>query len=208
MNTPGIGTDTDQTMQPVRAVICDLGRVIVDFDHRAICSRLAACTPLSADAIYAALFSSGLEASFDRGELSGDQFYHHAARQLNLTIGLDRFRAIWSAIFTLIPETAALLKRLHVERLLLLSNTNAWHFSYCRRHFPILDIFDAVILSYEIGARKPEPLIFQHALAHATVPAPACLYIDDMPGNVAAARQAGMQALHFTSPAAATDERI
>jgi len=189
-------------MHPVHTVICDLGRVIVDFDHRLICARLAACTALSAEAIYAALFSSGLEARFDCGELTGEQFYRHAVSRLGLSIDLPRFRTIWSTIFDLIPATVALLQRVNAPRRLLLSNTNVWHFAYCRAQFPILGLFDATILSYEVGARKPDRAIFERALEHAQAPARACLFIDDMPGHVRAARLAGMQAVQFFSPVA------
>lgn len=193
-------------MQPVHTVICDLGRVIVDFDHRLICARLAACSPLSAADIYAALFSSGLEARFDRGELTGEQFYRQAASRLELTIDLSRFRTIWSTIFSLIPATAALLQRLNVPRRLLLSNTNRWHFEYCRAQFPILGSFDATILSYEVGVGKPDRAIFERSLERAQAPAGACLFIDDMPDHVRAARQTGMQAVQFFSPAALQTE--
>jgi epoxide hydrolase-like predicted phosphatase len=61
---------------------------------------------------------------------------------------------------------------------------------------PLDELFDAVIDSSEIGVRKPNPAIFERALTEVGgVPAARSIFLDDHPGNVAAARRLGMQAL-------------
>jgi epoxide hydrolase-like predicted phosphatase len=61
---------------------------------------------------------------------------------------------------------------------------------------PLDELFDAVIDSSEVGVRKPNPEIFEHALAQIGGVAPArSIFLDDHPGNVAAARRLGMQGL-------------
>ncbi|RKN47026.1 HAD-IA family hydrolase [Streptomyces hoynatensis] len=66
------------------------------------------------------------------------------------------------------------------------------------------DAFDAEVLSYRVGLRKPMPEIFRHAAAVAGVPAGSCVLVDDLPANCAGAREAGWRAVHFTD----TEEAI
>jgi putative hydrolase of the HAD superfamily len=62
------------------------------------------------------------------------------------------------------------------------------------RLLPIDELFDAVVDSSEVGMRKPNPAIFHHALVQVgNVPAARCIFLDDHPGNVAAAERVGMR---------------
>jgi epoxide hydrolase-like predicted phosphatase len=63
-----------------------------------------------------------------------------------------------------------------------------------RAVLPLDELFDAVIDSSEVGVRKPDPAIFQHALdGLGGVAAERSVFLDDFPGNVEAARRLGMQ---------------
>lgn len=63
-----------------------------------------------------------------------------------------------------------------------------------RNLLPLDELFDAVVDSSEVGVRKPNPAIFQRALAEVGgVAAARSVFLDDHPGNVAAARRLGMQ---------------
>jgi HAD superfamily hydrolase (TIGR01509 family) len=52
--------------------------------------------------------------------------------------------------------------------------------------------------SFEFGARKPDPAVFERLLARYAIPAPAAVFIDDAPDFVAGARNAGLHAIRFT----------
>ena len=58
--------------------------------------------------------------------------------------------------------------------------------------------FDALVLSYQIGVRKPEPGIFEVAQRESGVAAQHCVLIDDVEKNCAGAREAGWHAVRFT----------
>jgi len=58
----------------IKTIIFDLGRVIVDFEHQAICTKLAEHSPFSPDRIYEIIFKSDLEPSFDKGLVSAEKF--------------------------------------------------------------------------------------------------------------------------------------
>ncbi|WP_017573724.1 HAD family hydrolase [Nocardiopsis halotolerans] len=66
--------------------------------------------------------------------------------------------------------------------------------------------FDAVVLSFEVGHRKPDPGMFRLAQERAGVPAHECVLVDDIEANCAGARDAGWNAVHFTSTADAIEE--
>ena len=75
-----------------------------------------------------------------------------------------------------------------------LVTNNAREFSAgWRSLIPIAELFDAVIDSSEVGVRKPDPAIFALALRELGGVAPEhAVFLDDFPGNVAAARRLGM----------------
>ena len=86
----------------------------------------------------------------------------------------------------------------------LLSNMPpAWD-RHWRLAVPPEGLFDAVVLSYESGCRKPEREIFRLAAERAGVPAEQCVLVDDLAVNCAGAEQAGWHAVHFTNTVDAT----
>jgi epoxide hydrolase-like predicted phosphatase len=68
--------------------------------------------------------------------------------------------------------------------------SNSWGNDYNRTDWP--QMFDAVVISGEVGMRKPEPRIFELALRRMGLPAAGCVFIDDMEHNIVAAEQAGL----------------
>ncbi len=183
----------------IKTVIFDLGRVVVDFDHSVICARIAEHSPFSAAELYDRFFTSGLEQLFDTGRISPARFHERIRDVAGTDMGFDAVRHAWSDIFSLKDGIETVFNRLRPCRLLCLSNTNAWHFEQCRRQFPLLNRFDGYILSYEVGARKPEHTIFMKALEQAEALPQECLYIDDVPEFVRAAQAEGINGRVFVS---------
>ncbi len=58
-------------------------------------------------------------------------------------------------------------------------------------------IFDVIVISGEVGLRKPDPAIFELTLSRLGLPAESCVFIDDLEPNVVGAREVGMHAVHF-----------
>ncbi len=76
--------------------------------------------------------------------------------------------------------------------------SNSWGAFYPRHLFP--ELFDAVVISAEVGMRKPERRIFQLAVQQLGLEPAECVFIDDIAENVAAAQAAGLAAvLHRTA---------
>jgi putative hydrolase of the HAD superfamily len=75
-----------------------------------------------------------------------------------------------------------------------------------RRIAPPEELFDDLILSCEVGARKPQRAIFELAARRADAAPRECVLVDDLEPHCAAARAAGWDAVHFTSAPAAIEQ--
>ena len=112
----------------------------------------------------------------------------------------DEFvRTTYGDIFSLNEEVCALLPRLKARyRLLLGSNTTELHtLQFTRQFADILRHFDALVLSFQIGVRKPQPGFFDHCRRLAGCDAEECLFIDDLAANVAGAVACGWQGIVY-----------
>ena len=85
-------------------------------------------------------------------------------------------------------------------RLVALSNWSAETFPRVRHRLTFLDDFDAVLISGAVGLVKPDPAIFELVAKRHDVDPHSAIFIDDVPKNVAAAGEAGFDAIHFESP--------
>jgi putative hydrolase of the HAD superfamily len=72
--------------------------------------------------------------------------------------------------------------------------SNSWGNTYPRELFA--ELFDGVVISGEVGLRKPDPEIFQHALELLGLPPQDCAFIDDIEHNVRAAERLGIVGVH------------
>ena len=76
--------------------------------------------------------------------------------------------------------------------------SNSWGNDYPRTLFA--ELFDAVVISCEVGMRKPDERIFRHAAGALGLPPGECVFVDDMAHNVKAAKAVGMIGVHHVSP--------
>jgi len=185
----------------IRLIISDFGGVICTFDYRIFCRRLAHRIHRTADEVFDAVFGDRLQQDFEAGKLSAREYHRAVMARLRADVSFDEFFPMYGDIFTEIPATCDLLRRLHRRYpLYLLSDTNEIHFGFVRKTVSVLSIFDEFIVSYQVGVLKPDPCIFQEAIRRSGLPAEACLFVDDRSGNVEGALKLGMHAVRFESP--------
>jgi putative hydrolase of the HAD superfamily len=186
-----------------KAILFDLGRVLIHFDFRRGYRALEGLCPYAAEEIPRRLAGTGLVERFETGLVEPRDFVDQICQTLDMKVDYDQFRVIWSSIFTevLIPESMLEgLKRRY--RLVLVSNTNALHFEMIRETYAhLLRHFDDLVLSYEVRAMKPQPEIFQAALELAGCLPGECFYTDDIAAYIEAARRMGIDAVQFESRA-------
>ncbi|MFP5308339.1 MAG: HAD family hydrolase [Actinomycetes bacterium] len=68
----------------------------------------------------------------------------------------------------------------------------------------LAEVCDEVVISAEVGVRKPDPAIFHLAAERLGVPPEGCAFVDDLPRNVEVATSLGMFGVHHTGDDAAT----
>lgn len=161
--------------------------------------RMQALSGLEPNEIRARLSRDELVRRFESGLIGNHAFVDEVASRLGVQLDYDGFCEIWGSIFlpeTLIPESVVEgIRRNH--RTVLLSNTNGIHFSMLDAKYPILQHFDARILSHEVKAMKPEPAIYQAAIDAAGCQPEECFFTDDIPAYVEGAKAMGIDAVQF-----------
>jgi putative hydrolase of the HAD superfamily len=184
----------------IATVVFDFGNVLGFFSHRQAAEQLAAYAPrASPDDIQAFLFGGDLEDAYESGLVSSADLLQMLRDEFALSGSDDELARAFGDMFVPNPDVCALVPLLRPRyRLVLLSNTNDMHYRCFRPQFAdVLDHFHGLIVSYQVGVRKPNAGIYEHARALAGCPAEQCLFIDDMPSNVAAARACGWQGIVY-----------
>ena len=188
---------------PVRAVLFDLGGVVLDIDFGRAVASWSRHSRLPAERVRELFAFDEPFRQHETGRLDDAGYFAHLRQLLALDCELAQVEAGFNAIFIAeIRETVELLAAL-TGRLpcYAISNTNPAHVRHMRRAFPgLLDRFDHVFTSHEIGHRKPQPESFQHVLRAIGLPAPDVLLFDDLQPNVEAARALGLQAVLVKGP--------
>ncbi len=184
-----------------KAMLFDLGRVLIHFDFQRGYQALEGLCPYTAAEIPRRLAETGLVERFETGLVEPREFVEQMSQVLELRVDYARFCEIWSCIFTheLLPESMleGLARR---YRLVLLSNTNALHFEMIRGMYGhLLRHFDELVLSYEVRAMKPRPEIFRAAVKSARCLPEECFYTDDIAAYIEGARSLGIDAVQFES---------
>lgn len=76
--------------------------------------------------------------------------------------------------------------------------SNSWGTRRYPRHL-LDDLFDGVVISGEVGMRKPAPEIYALGAERIGLPPAECVFVDDLPFNLEPARELGMAVVHHVS---------
>jgi putative hydrolase of the HAD superfamily len=184
----------------IRTLLFDMGNVLVHFSNERMCNQMAAISGVTADRIREALFERNLQIEFERGRLDEDGFHSAIQSALSTSIEFEALRVAGADIFELNRPLVPVLDRLKRDgyRLVLLSNTCVTHYEWIRREYDVLERFDDLVLSFEVGATKPDDAIFRSALEKIGCLPSECFYTDDIPAYVERGRTHGLDAEVFT----------
>lgn len=183
----------------VRAVIFDLGRVLVDvvitdeFRRRLGWQDAWSSTPGPRRGVFERLY-----VDFSTGRIDAREFHRRLSRRAEVDIGYQELIELWCSLLRPLDGAKRLFERV-AERLPvgLLSDTDPVHWQFVLEHYPFLRRIEKPTLSFQTGYLKPDPRAYQAALNNCRFPAADCLFIDDKPQNAAGAAAAGMQAIVF-----------
>ena len=182
----------------MRAILFDIGNVLLFFDHGVACRRAAELCGRSPEEVKQLVFDSGLEREFDEGRIPTEEFIDRVRGLLSLNASNAAITDIWCRIFWPNVPVVRLVECLaETHRLVLVSNTNEMHMSFLRERFPVLRLFQGAALSYQVGHRKPAKEIYEAAMAQAGLPPQDCTHVDDVAEYCEAARALGMESIHY-----------
>ena len=132
--------------------------------------------------------------ALERGEMEVPDFETRLAEQLRTrggaTVAAEGLLQRMFDRFEHAPDMVGLVHRAHAAGIRTALLSNSWGNDYPRDGWA--DMFDAVVISGEVGMRKPEPRIFHHTVELLDLKASDCVFVDDLPPNVRAATDLGM----------------
>lgn len=193
----------EPTASDADVLLFDLGGVILEVDFGRAFAAWAAAARMPAQAIAARFRFDAAYAAHERGALDAAEYFAALRHSLGIGLSDDQFLAGWNAIIVgEVPGVRGLLAAAAGRwPLHLFSNTGEAH----RRHWApryrdLLEPFQSVFLSCEIGLRKPDPEAFALVARRIGARPERIVFFDDTAQNVAGARDAGLRAFHVRSP--------
>jgi glucose-1-phosphatase len=187
----------------LRAIIFDIGRVLIRVNVARATTGLAEGLALSPEEIWSALEKDPRWKDWQEGRISPRDWHLHLSKRLGSKLNFEQFVEIWNRGLdpTPIHEEAFLKKLAKRYRLGVLSNTDPLHLAHMERAYEFLALFRVHIYSCRVGACKPNPIIYKEALLACKVRAQETVYVDDVPAYAQAAEQLGMRSIVFQTPA-------
>ncbi len=186
-------------MSPIRAVIFDMGGVLLRTADRGPRTRLAERYGLTYEQMEALVFDSETATQCTVGKITTSEFWKAVCKRLNEPV--ERSQELSQAFFggdMLDMQLVAFIRSLRPRyRTALLSN--AWDNlrNLLEENWKILDAFDEVFISAEMGMSKPDERIFQAVMQKLGLEAGEIIFVDDFPKNIEAAARLGLHAVRF-----------
>ena len=187
-------------MKGMKAVIFDLGGVLVNYDGYDTFTAVSELAGISMEEMYR--FYQQHDHDFGTGKLSGLDYY----QKLDEAYGLADNYEVFATAFcrnqqrneAALAFACELQARPHVK-VGIISNTNEVHAHWLRTHLPEFQQFSSVILSNEVGLLKPDPAIFKLVLSQLNVPPAQAMFVDDAAENIAGGAAVGLAGIHHTN---------
>jgi putative hydrolase of the HAD superfamily len=185
----------------VRAIIFDIGRVLVRIDVGRAMAGLAENVALTPEELWSALEKHPSWLDWQEGRLTPRDFYLSVTKRFGVTLTFEQFTEIWNRVLDPQPilGEAFLAPLAKKYRLCLLSNTDPIHVAHMESSYDFFRFFPHRIYSCAVGVSKPNPLIYRAALRACKVEAKDAIYIDDIAAYAEAARRLGLAGIVFHS---------
>jgi putative hydrolase of the HAD superfamily len=189
----------------VKAIIFDLGGVIIDLDFSNFYNSIIRQSPLDKPQTPIMLEFFRQSDMYHQGNMTDDEFYQLACDLLQVCMldQSDFFNAFNSIISGYNTEVAELIKNLRDSnqyKLLALSNVNSSHWDFIlKKGWEFIDWFDELILSHETHLIKPNPKVFEYAVKKAGCKPKQIIFIDDGLNNVKSAKELGINGIKYTN---------
>jgi HAD superfamily hydrolase (TIGR01509 family) len=191
-------------MSAVKAVVWDVGNVIVRWDPRTLYSKIFP-DPVECDRFLDGVCTMAWHGPTDRGVSFDDNCATLSARYPEHEAAIWAWKHRWGEMFSgVIPETETAIAALQARGVRQYALTNMSHETEAATFAmsPAFARLDGRIVSGREGLMKPDPAIFELTCERFGFAANEALFVDDSATNIAAAQALGFHAHHFTDPAA------
>lgn len=190
-------------MHRPKAVVFDLGKVLLHFDYRKAGAALVPHCGVSEEEVTAVMNQSELLYRYETGSIGTAEFFAEVKRAARYRHELAHFEPLFADIFSPIPEMIALQQRLRERGVptYIFSNTNEMAVRHIRATYPFFSGFTDHVYSYEHRSMKPSPAIYEVVEKTAGLCGADLLYIDDRPENIAHGAERGWQTILHSDPA-------
>lgn len=185
-------------------LLFDLGGVVIDIDVERMLRHWLPYSRLSLGEMQQRLKIDPPFEQYERGELSTTEYMGHLAEVFALEADWQAIATGWNALLVdqidcALDLVARARKRLPCHAF---SNTSTIHRDEWGQRFPrVLDSFQRLFLSFEMGMRKPDPAAFLSVADQIGVDPANILFFDDTVENINGARSAGLATVHVQSTA-------
>ncbi len=189
----------------IKTIIFDLGGVIVELDFSRFFKDIIEISPLNTPNSSLLLEFWRQSDIYHQGKMTNKEFYSQACELLQTCVlNQEQFFDSFNSVISHVKEDfLALIKNLKEQnkiKLLCLSNVNSSHWHYLlEQNKEIVELFDELILSFEVHMTKPDPRLFKLAIQKAECKPEEIVFIDDGLNNIRSARELGINGIKFTN---------
>ena len=183
----------------IKAVIFDLGRVLVNIDNAFLLKELFKGLKVnSLQELGHKTMRDPAMVEFNTGRIDPQEFHRQMCEKYQLEPDFEIFKKLWCKIFYTMEGMEEVVNSLKgCVKIGLLSDTDPIHWGHIKATWPWISEIQNPTLSYEVGVMKPNAEIYLTAAQNVNTTPEHCLFVDDLEVNVEGARSIGMQAIRF-----------
>jgi FMN phosphatase YigB (HAD superfamily) len=186
-----------------RVVVFDLGKVLLDFDYTIAARRISLRGGRDTAAVFEFLLQTPVLRDFETGLLTRSEFHSAVCEGTGYCGDLADFSEDFGDIFVPIEPMVTMHAELRQRGVptYIFSNTNDLAVAHIRARYPFFSHFDGYVYSFEHGAMKPAPKLYEVVERVTGLSRADLLYLDDRPENTAAGAERGWRVITHECPA-------
>ena len=186
-------------MKNAKAIIFDLGGVILNIDYKLTIAEFEKLGVKNADSFYSKKVQDPIFDKLEAGAISPKEFLEQLQKECD-NASIELVENAWNAMLLDLPQSRLnYIKTLKNNyQIFLLSNTNAIHIKAFKNKIGVekwkafSSVFDKMYLSHEIGLRKPNKEAFQIILEENKLKPNEVFFIDDSSQHIEEAKKLGI----------------